>query len=97
MNHYYHSLYHYHLSFLILLSLSIHLHSQAGTSPSLLPGFVGRILRRTGWESDAEWESETRVFGQSAILKRLGDFLSSSPRQVCIVSAPNNAVCSMYV
>jgi len=31
------------------------------------------------------------VFGQDEVLERLRDFLSSTPRQVCLVVAPNNA------
>jgi hypothetical protein len=58
-----------------------------GVSPSL-PGFLGR----TGWESEeTSLPLSNRVFGQDDVLTKLRDFLASTPRQVCLVSAPNNA------
>jgi hypothetical protein len=61
--------------------------AKEGVSPNL-PGFWGR----TGWESeDMSAPIHDRVFGQDKVLQRLRDFLSSTPRQVCLVSAPNNA------
>jgi len=64
---------------------------------ALVPTSTGpdSFLSRTGWETEdfnKDRNAQTyAVIGQDEVLERLRHFLCSTPRQVCIIAAPNNS------